>query len=121
MQLNRFFSKLLYKAALVFSLGFLFSCKFGVQEQRPAQVDYYPVQQQYYQPVYQYRRPVQPYWQGGAPSSRYYNNPYDIPATGYGQPYYDDDQYYVPPTYYRNVEPQPGQPGFFKNSGSGAF
>ena len=121
MQFNQFFSNF-YKVVLTLSLSLLFSCKFGsTQQQRPREDYYAPPPQQYYQPTSHYRQPPQPYWQGGAPSSRYYENPYEIPATPYGQPYYDADQYYVPPTYYRNVEPQPGQPGYFKNTGSAPF
>ncbi len=72
---------------------------------------YYPQQQQGYYP------PASPYPpQGG---SRFYSNPYAIPAaTQY--PYYDADQYYVPPTYYNNVEPQPqSQKNQFQSSGAG--
>lgn len=39
------------------------------------------------------------------PNSRSYNNPYDFPPRNYQQ-YYDLDRYYVPPTYYRNIEPE---------------
>ncbi len=60
-------------------------------QQAPQQAPYYyPQQQSYYPP------------QGG---SRFYSNPYAIPATTQ-YPYYDADQYYVPPTYYNNLEPQ---------------
>lgn len=41
----------------------------------------------------------------GRPHSRAYKNPYDFPSQNY-HPYYDSDQYYVPPSYYNNVEPQ---------------
>ena len=57
-------------------------------------------QQQQYQPQpqpQQYRQPSQPYQQQGG--SRAYVNPYAFqPSPQY--PYYDSDQYYVPPTYY---------------------
>ena len=33
------------------------------------------------------------------PNSRYYSNPYALPPRG-GYPYYDADQYYVPPNSY---------------------
>ncbi len=33
------------------------------------------------------------------PASRYYSNPYAMPPQNQ-YPYYDGDQYYVPPTYY---------------------
>ena len=73
--------------------------------QQPA--SYYPQQQQYqvpapyYQPPQQYQQ--QPYYapQGG---SRFYSNPYAIPASNY-YPNYDADQYYVPPAYIQNNEP----------------
>jgi len=65
--------------------------------------------QQYGAPV-----PVQPYYYqqpayipGGyqVPASRFYSNPYAIPpSSGYQR--YDIDQYYVPPTRYRNIENQ---------------
>lgn len=63
---------------------------------RPAP-DYY-----YYQPYYpQYQRPA----------SRYYNNPYSFqPPAQY--PYYDTDQYYVPPAAYNPaVENEPNTQG----------
>jgi hypothetical protein len=49
-----------------------------------------------YAPPAQYPARVQP-------ASRFYSNPYAIPATS-RYPQYDADQYYVPPTYYRNIE-----------------
>jgi hypothetical protein len=49
-----------------------------------------------YQPPQQYGSPYQVY---PAPGSRYYSNPYAIPASPY-YPQYDADQYYVPPAYY---------------------
>lgn len=45
----------------------------------------------------------QPY---NAPYSRAYSNPYAQPPRNY-QPYYDYDSYYVPPTYYKNIESIP--------------
>ena len=68
---------------------------------------YYQQQQQYqgpapyYQPPQQYQQ--QPYYtpKGG---SRFYSNPYAIPASNY-YPNYDADQYYVPPAYIQNNEP----------------
>lgn len=41
----------------------------------------------------------------GRPHSREYQNPYDFPPKKY-YPYYDSDQYYVPPSYYHNIEAQ---------------
>ncbi|MES2677716.1 MAG: hypothetical protein V4612_05325 [Pseudomonadota bacterium] len=58
----------------------------------PARQDgYYYNQQQpaYTNSPYQYQQPA----------SRYYSNPYAMPPQNQ-YPYYDGDQYYVPPTYY---------------------
>ncbi len=58
----------------------------------------YPQQQQSPQP--QYYQQQQPMQQGG---SRAYSNPYSFqPSPQY--PYYESDQYYVPPTYYGTPE-----------------
>lgn len=55
----------------------------------------------YYQPQ---QHQLYPYYDAG---SRFYANPYAIPPSGSNQyQYYDADQYYVPPTYQNNVEPQ---------------
>lgn len=53
-------------------------------------------QQPYQQPAYQppYQPPYQP-----VPASRFYSNPYAIPASPYPSTY-DADQYYVPPNQY---------------------
>ncbi len=79
----------------------------GYQPIVPQQQPYY--QQQYapspYQQVpqgYGYR-PQSPYGQV-APGSRFYANPYDVPPAPQYYGRYDTDQYYVPPTYYNNVE-----------------
>lgn len=56
----------------------------------------YPPQNYQYQQPPQYGSPYQVY---PAPGSRYYSNPYAIPASPY-YPQYDADQYYVPPAYY---------------------
>ena len=73
------------------------------QQPNPYQSYAPPYQQQYQQaPSY-----AVPYQQGGG--SRYYSNPYSIPAAPAGPGYYqrsDVDQYYSPPTYYNNVEQQ---------------
>lgn len=58
---------------------------------------YIPQAPQYY---YHYPKTYQPYYR---PSSRRYSNPYRTPPTNY-YPYYDFDQYYVPPIQYRNIE-----------------
>jgi hypothetical protein len=79
-----------------------------------------PYQPQAYQPVYQppmyqpqyQQMPPQSYYYQQQPTyyppqggSRYYSNPYAIPPSS-RYPYYDSDQYYVPPTYYNNLEKQ---------------
>lgn len=60
--------------------------------------------QQYQSPYYQ---PVPAYMPGSyqVPASRFYSNPYAIPPSNVN-PRYDMDQYYVPPTNYRNIERQ---------------
>lgn len=57
------------------------------------------VPQKQYVPAANY--PRQGYAPSYPPSSRAYRNPYDAPPNNY-YPYYDLDQYYVPPTYYNN-------------------
>lgn len=74
----------------------------------PPQAAPYPYQQPY-PPQYPQRIPPQ----GG---SRFYSNPYAIPPSDY-YPQYDADQYYVPPTYYQNIE----KPPEFINRGSAPF
>jgi hypothetical protein len=56
----------------------------------PARQDSYYYSQPYYSGGYQYQQ---------QPASRTYNNPYAIPPQNQ-YPYYDGDQYYVPPTNY---------------------
>ena len=89
--------------------------------------DYYSQQPAYYNapaPYYQQNQP-QPAYRGSpsayAPQqgygSRYYSNPYAMPQQG-GSPYYDGDQYYIPPTYYppsyyNNSEPSQKSPGAY--------
>ena len=59
--------------------------------------------QQYYAAPAPYGQPYYSYSQAPA-GSRFYSNPYAIPpAPRYLN--YDVDQYYVPPSYYNNVEP----------------
>jgi hypothetical protein len=72
---------------------------------------YAPVPQQQY-----YQSQQVPYSYGGAPASRFYSNPYDVQPMQQYRPYYDADQYYVPPTKYNNVELQPKA-----SNGSGPF
>lgn len=81
---------------------------------------YVPAQPMYQQPYYQQPQQQQPYYQqpqyrsnyqqNVVPGSRFYSNPYAIPPTTQ-YPQYDADQYYVPPTYYQNIEPDLGQYG----------
>lgn len=61
-----------------------------------------PPQMPQYNPYHQY-----------PPNSRAYSNPYDFPSQGY-YPYYDNERYYVAPSYYRNVEPVSNQVGSMK-------
>lgn len=62
-----------------------------------------------------YQRAPQPFnpYNTVAPNSRAFSNPYDFPQQGQDTyyPYYDTERYYVPPSYYRNVEPTYGSPG----------
>jgi len=80
---------------------------YGIPAQDPSQYYYQAPRPQYiqqpvqYQQQYYYQAP-QPYV---VPGSRFYSNPYAIPPSSRYQRY-DTDQYYVPPTYYNNVEPQ---------------
>jgi hypothetical protein len=64
----------------------------------------YQYQQPYYPPQYQGS-----YYSQAAPGSRFYSNPYALPPSNY-YPTYDADQYYVPPAYYQNTEPQSQSP-----------
>ncbi len=71
-----------------------------------------PYQQQ--QAVYQAQPAAQPYYAAPAsqqadPGSRFYSNPYAIPPTNQPTTRYDADQFYVPPVYRNNIEPQPVQ------------
>ncbi len=83
--------------------------------------DYY-YRQPSYAPPQRYAPPPQNSYYGGGnvtPGSRFYSNPYAIPpSTQY--PYYDADQYYVPPTYYRNIEQDQRSPAQVQqDSGAG--
>ena len=71
------------------------------------QKPYYQQNPYYHTPQPQYRSPYQ---RGVVPGSRFYSNPYAIPPSNQ-YPQYDADQYYVPPTYYQNVEPEFDQLG----------
>ena len=85
------------------------------QPSYPAQQQYYqppgyPPQQNYQQQGYPAQYPTQApsyyYPPQVPPGSRFYSNPYAIPPSNYNYPYYDGDQYYVPPTSYNGVEGQ---------------
>ena len=77
----------------------------GYQQQyQQAPQQYQQMPQQYYPPNYS-SAPYQVYPNAG---SRFYSNPYAIPASPY-YPQYDVDQYYVPPTYSYGME-QSGAP-----------
>lgn len=62
---------------------------------------YVPYRQRVYRPAYR------PNYQ--QPYSRVYQNPYELyQQNPYYPNYYDQDYYYVPPSNYRNVEPDSG-------------
>ncbi len=100
-------------------LSSLFSCSASndqVNSPRPVYTNPYQQQQQYQpqglpQDGYYYS-PKSPYqsspYQYQQPASRYYSNPYAMPPQNQ-YPYYDGDQYYVPPTSYgiRNQDNSP--------------
>jgi len=79
------------KYLLVILMLFVFSCAKDNNNYYPQGYAPQPYQQQYYPQQY-YR-----------PNSRAYSNPYTLPQQ-YASPYYDTDQYYVPPTNYYNIE-----------------
>ncbi len=80
----------------------------GYQQQYYQPPQYQPYGQQQYQQVpqgYGYQQQGQmPYGQRVQSGSRFYSNPYDVPPAPQYYGRYDTDQYYVPPTYYNNVE-----------------
>lgn len=89
---------------------FCFACSSGSSNNQAVQPNSFNNLNPQYQP--QYAPPPrqdgyyysQPYYNGGyqyqyQPASRYYNNPYAVPPQNQ-YPYYDGDQYYVPPTSY---------------------
>lgn len=63
-----------------------------------------------------YPRSYQPQYQ---PNSRSYSNPYSYPTRNY-YPYYDFDQYYVPPTQYQGNENY-SDPGYSNTGSIGKF
>lgn len=91
------------------------------QQQQYQPPQYQPQPYYYYPPQPQYKQPYQQQPYGGA-GSRFYSNPYAIPPSPQYQQY-DADQYYVPPTYYNNVEPQPAANKIINSTSnsSGAF
>lgn len=69
---------------------FIFCLMFSCAKGQDDTANYAP--NQYYAPQRPYDQPRnQPY-------SRQYRNPYDLPQ----RPYYDSDQYYIPPSGYSN-------------------
>lgn len=95
------FLQLKVKSILVLLIAAnLFACSSGgevSQTSSPSYNQYSPPRQNY-----NYNSPPSYYgspYQYQYPSSRQYNNPYALPPQSQ-YPYYDGDQYYVPPTYY---------------------
>ena len=89
------------------ALSSCFSSESGQSRNNPSQL---PVPQ-YGQPNPYYYQPqpvqsVAPVYYAPAPASRYYSNPYAFPPQGQ-YPYYDGDQYYVPPTNYGTSDNAP--------------
>ncbi len=112
------FSLLRKYIIILFSFLALFGCG-GSNEnvnyrnsQRPAAAPYYQ------QSPYHYQVPptVQRGYGGGyqyPPASRYYSNPYAFPPQNH-YPYYDSDQYYVPPSTYGSTDYDNPDGGFEK-------
>jgi hypothetical protein len=103
---------LAYRVFVSFALLLVISCTKSQVQPRSNHNNSYP-NQQYQQQTYSpppakpeqgyYAQPA-PYYDGGyqykqQPASRYYKNPYTIQQQSQ-YPYYDGDQYYVPPTSY---------------------
>ena len=115
-----------FRIALSLLLILLSSCVTKVTPEQPA-VRNYQTNQQGQNPYY-YQQPgyQRPYYQqyqqqnyqqynpyGNTAGSRFYSNPYAMPAA---PQYYDSDQYYVPPQYYNNGDqPQSNNP-FYRES-----
>jgi hypothetical protein len=102
-----------YKFVIVFFIIFLAaSCKkneraYSYEGDRFISKDGY-----YYVPPTRYPSQYAPY---NHPSSRMYNNPYSHPPKNY-YPYYDSDNYYVPPTNQRAIPTDNGYGGPGPNS-----
>lgn len=84
----------MFKYFLIIFCIFIYSCASKQDQYYGNYKTPYQYQNQY-APIQQY----QPY----QPNSRAYNNPYAFPQQ-YAPPFYDSDQYYVPPNDYYNVE-----------------
>ena len=82
-----------YNALVIITLFASFSCV----RPEPAPVG------GYYAPYNQGRPYPERYETYSQPHSRAYKKPYDVAPYQY-YPYYDYDQYYVPPTQYKNIE-----------------
>ncbi len=95
------FLQLKIKSILVLLIAAnLFSCSAGREVEQTSSTSH----NQYSPPRQNYQYDYNPAYYGGHyqyqyPSSRRYNNPYAFPPQNQ-YPYYDGDQYYVPPTYY---------------------
>ena len=84
----------MFKYLLIIFCIFVYSCSSKQDQYYENNKIPYQYQNQY-APIQQY----QPY----IPNSRVYTNPYALPQQ-YSPPYYDSDQYYIPPTNYYNIE-----------------
>jgi hypothetical protein len=83
----------MHKYFLIILVIINFSCSNNKMQKKFTNPNQYQYQPQYYQaPVMYYQ-----------PNSRAYSNPYALPQQ-YATPYYDSDQYYIPPTNYYNIE-----------------
>lgn len=117
MRLKNFTIKAITQVLGIYFMFFITACEreVTVNHINPIKQNSYRSPQQYSAPAYRQAPPAYYYQQqpqaypyyGQAPGSRFYSNPYAIPPSASTQyQYYDADQYYVPPTYQNNVEPQ---------------
>ena len=109
--------KLFYNFSRVITLLLLLSCASTDEVYLYDRTEFVPVRQPSYtrptiDPYYQHPKPYNPY-NSMPPNSRAYSNPYDFQPQGY-YPYYDNERYYVAPSYYRNVEPVNNSMGSMK-------
>ena len=114
---QKFVIKICCKVLLLMAISFTSSCQSSDEVYLYDKSSFLPARQSQQdnfrnQNFYQQRAP-QPYnpYSGMMPNSRAYSNPYDFQQPGGYYPYYDTERYYVPPSYYRNVEPTFGSPG----------